>query len=73
MGWQVLSPLLPRIIDDLHITSTQAGFAITLMWGLYALSQYPSGRLSDHLSRKTLLASGLVLLSIGFLIVSGTI
>ena len=72
MGRQVLPPLLPNIIDDLLITSTQAGFALTLMWGLYALCQYPSGRLSDRLSRKTLLVVALALLSFGFFVLQGT-
>ncbi|MFB6095145.1 MAG: MFS transporter, partial [Halodesulfurarchaeum sp.] len=41
----------------------------TVLWGIYALLQYPSGRLSDRLSRKTLLVAGLALLAIGFLAV----
>lgn len=72
MGRQLVPPLLPNIITDLAITSTKAGLAITIMWGVYALGQYPSGRLSDRLSRKTLLVSGLVFLVIGFLILSRT-
>lgn len=72
LGRQVLPPLLPRVIDTLQITSTQAGFALTLMWGLYSLCQYPSGRLSDDLSRKTLLVSGSALLGFGFCIVWST-
>ena len=73
MGRQLLPPLLPNIIEDLAITSTQAGFALTLMWGLYALFQYPSGRLSDQLSRKTLVVSGMGFVCLGFFIVSGTV
>ena len=73
MGRQLLPPLLPNLIDDLAITSTQAGFALSLMWGLYAVFQYPSGRLSDRLSRKTLLVSGMGFTCIGFLAVSGTV
>lgn len=69
MGRQVIPPLLPNVIDDLAITSTQAGLALTLMWGLYALCQYPSGRLSDRLTRKTLVVSGLSLVGAGFLAV----
>jgi MFS family permease len=72
MGRGLLPPLLPNIIDDLAITSTKAGFAITLMWGIYALGQFPSGRLSDLLSRKTLLVVGLGFLAIGFFTISGT-
>jgi len=66
LGRQLVPPLLPNIIDDLAISSTRAGFALTMMWGVYALCQYPSGRLSDRLSRKTLLVGGLGLLVVGF-------
>jgi predicted MFS family arabinose efflux permease len=65
-GRLVLSPLLPAIRDDLGIGATRAGFALTVIWGLYALLQYPSGRFSDALSRKTLLVSGLALVAVGF-------
>ncbi|WP_435155627.1 MFS transporter [Haladaptatus sp. DFWS20] len=65
-GRLVLSPMLPTVMNSLHITEFQAGLAFTLLWGLYALGQYPSGRLSDNLSRKTLLATGLSLLIVGF-------
>jgi predicted MFS family arabinose efflux permease len=65
-GRLVVSPLLPAISADLAISSTRAGFALTVLWGLYALLQYPSGRLSDRLSRKTLLVGGLALLCAGF-------
>lgn len=67
-GRLALSPLLPAIQTDLGIDATRAGVALTVLWGLYALWQYPSGRLSDVLSRKTLLVSGLALVSVGFLV-----
>lgn len=66
VGRLVLSPLLPTIIDDLAITPTQAGFALTTLWGVYALFQYPSGHLSDRLSRKTVVVAGLVMIILGF-------
>jgi predicted MFS family arabinose efflux permease len=69
-GRLVVPPLLPAISADLGISAARAGFALTVLWGLYALLQYPSGRLSDRLSRKTLLVGGLVLLSVGFLALS---
>ncbi|WP_423743831.1 MFS transporter (plasmid) [Haladaptatus sp. SPP-AMP-3] len=78
LGWMmiqagrlVLSPMLPAVMEDLHITELQAGVAFTLLWGLYALGQYPSGRLSDRFSRKTLLVSGLSLLAVGFTVLAG--
>jgi MFS family permease len=65
-GRLLVSPLLPAIIADLGISEFQAGIALSVIWGLYALLQFPSGRLSDRLSRKTLLVAGLVLVAAGF-------
>lgn len=65
-GRLVMSPLLPTIKADLAISNTEAGFIFTILWGLYALLQYPSGRLSDRLSRKTLIIAGLSLAITGF-------
>ncbi|MFB6183484.1 MAG: MFS transporter [Haloarculaceae archaeon] len=72
LGRQVIPPLLPTIIDDLSITSARAGFALTLMMGVYALLQYPAGRLSDALSRKTLMVPALGGTVIGFVLL-GTV
>ena len=69
-GRLVTSPLLPDIKDALQIGDARAGFALTVLWGLYALLQYPSGRLSDQLSRKTLLVSGLALAAVGFVVLA---
>nr|WP_193570220.1 MFS transporter [Halorussus sp. JP-T4] len=65
-GRLVLSPLLGNVMTDLRITEFQAGLAFTLLWGLYAMGQYPSGRLSDRLTRKSLLVAGLSLVVVGF-------
>ena len=70
LGRQLLPPLLPTIIEDLAISGAAAGFMLTLMWAIYAIFQYPSGRWSDELSRKTLLVIGLSLLVAGFLVVA---
>jgi predicted MFS family arabinose efflux permease len=77
LGWAFIqagrlsiSPLLPSITADLGLSSTSAGVGITALWGTYALMQYPSGRLSDRLSRKTLLVGGLALACAGFLFLS---
>lgn len=65
-GRLVISPMLPSLIDALDITPFLAGVGLSLMWGLYALNQYPSGRLSDRFSRKTLLLAGLTFQITGF-------
>jgi len=69
-GRLVLSPLLPSLIDDLAITPFRAGIALSVLWGLYALGQFPSGRLSDRLTRKTLLVTGLALAAAGFAVLA---
>jgi len=69
-GRLVLSPLLPTVMDRLAISEVQAGFAFSLLWGLYALCQYPSGRLSDRLTRTTLLVTGLTVVAAGFVVLS---
>ncbi|MFB6127797.1 MAG: MFS transporter [Halolamina sp.] len=66
-GRLVLSPMLPAVRADLGATTAQMGFALTVIWGLYAAFQYPSGRLADRLTPATPLVGGLALLSVGFL------
>lgn len=67
---QLLPPLLPEIIDDLHITPFLAGTVLTVLWAAYALNHYPGGRLADRLSRKTVLVGGLVGIVVGLLLMS---
>lgn len=70
LGWLVLPPLLPEIIDDLEITAARAGFALTVLTVLSAAGRYPGGRLADQLSRKTVLAFCLLAWTVGFLVLS---
>ncbi|KAB1190442.1 MFS transporter [Haloferax sp. MBLA0076] len=53
----VLAPMLPSIIEDLSISPAQAGLALSVMWGLGALLQFPGGRFADTFSRKTVLVA----------------
>ena len=66
LGRGVLSPLLPAIIDSLAISSFQAGLVLSVMMALHSLVQYPAGAFSDHLSRTTVLATALCVLTTGF-------
>lgn len=72
IGWLVLPPLLPTIIDDLAISSTQAGFALTVLTLFAAAGRYPGGRLADELSRKTVIGFCLVAWIVGFSILAIT-
>jgi MFS family permease len=64
-GLRLVPPLLPSIIDNFAISSTEAGFALTVMWGLNAVFQSPGGRLADGLTRKSVIAASLGLLAVG--------
>ncbi|MFB6171566.1 MAG: MFS transporter [Haloarculaceae archaeon] len=69
MGRFVLPPLLPEIRADLGLTLGQTGVVLTVLQAVYATFQYPSGRLSDRLSRATLIVPGLGVLALAFLLV----
>jgi MFS family permease len=69
LGRFLLPPLLPELRADLGLTLGQTGVVLSLFQGVYALFQYPSGRLSDRLSRATLVLPGLVVLAAAFLLV----
>ena len=68
MGRFILSPLLPAIIDDLGITEATAGLAFAALGGMYAVTQFPSGRYSDQWTRTTLIVPGLAVLVGGFVL-----
>lgn len=72
LGWSmvqggrlVLSPLVPAVRADLALSNTEIGLVFTVMWAVYAVLQYPSGRLSDELSRKPLVVGGLLITAVG--------
>lgn len=71
LGWFVIPPLLPAIIDDLGITGTMAGLGLTVLTGLAALARYPGGRLADQLSRKTIVVACLVAAILGSVLLTG--
>lgn len=75
LAWAVIQlarfaipPLLPEIRADLTMSLAQAGIALTVLQGVYALVQYPSGRLSDQWTRATLLAPSFVVLFVGIIL-----
>lgn len=65
LGRQAIPPLLPAIIDDLSISAAAAGFALTLMRISFAVCQYPSGRISDVVSRRAAIVGGLLGIVVG--------
>lgn len=63
-----IAPLLPVIIEDFDITATNAGIALTVMWACAALAMYPGGRLSDVLTRQTVIVSALGMAALGLFV-----
>lgn len=61
-GFRVVLPaLLPQVKADFAIGNASAGFALTVLWGMYALLQFPGGVAADRLGERTLLVTGMVL------------
>lgn len=51
----VIPVLLPAIKAEFTVSNTVAGLAITLIWGCYALVQFPAGLLTDWGGERTIL------------------
>ena len=71
-GRFLLSPLLPAVIDSLATTTATAGVALGVFQLVYALAQYPSGRVSDASGRAVVVLPGLLVLVVGFVLLSVT-
>jgi MFS family permease len=73
VGRRALPPLLPTIIDDLSITPFYAGVALSAASATFALLQFPSGRISDQLNRKTVILTSFSILITGSILLSVSI
>lgn len=71
LGREAIPLLLPAMIDDVGITPSTAGLGLTTMWLTYALCQYPGGRLSDELSRMTMVVASIGIVIAGFVVLVG--
>lgn len=72
MARLLLPPLLPAIIEDFTLTLALAGGTLSAMQAINAVFLYPSGRLADELSRATLIVPGLVVLTVGVLLIAAS-
>lgn len=70
LGRNILPPVLPTVTEELSIQPAWAGFTLTLMWGIYAMLQYPAGRFSDQWSRTTVLSVSLLTMLAGYVLFS---
>jgi predicted MFS family arabinose efflux permease len=72
-GFRVVLPaLLPQIKADFAVDNASAGFALTVLWLVYAGLQFPSGVVADRTGERTLLIVGTLLaaLSLGLFAVA---
>ena len=66
-GRLIVPPLAIPIRGTLGITNAQFGIAVTVLWGTYALAQFPSGIAADDLGHRTILVGSSLLAGLGFL------
>lgn len=72
LGRFLLSPLLPAIIADIGLTTATAGAALGAFQLLYAVTQFPSGRVSDVFERPAMIVGGLLIIVGAFLLFATT-
>lgn len=55
----VIGPIVPFVLVEFDATRSGVGTALTAMWAVYALAQFPSGVLADRFGERRLLLTGL--------------
>jgi MFS family permease len=66
LGTRFLLPvLLPAIRAEFRVPNAAAGAALSLLWGVYALMQFPSGLLVDRIGERRILVASLLVGSTG--------
>lgn len=65
-GRYLLPPLAPSITAAFDIGNAEFGLAITMLWAVYAVTNFPAGLASDDLGFKTVLVGSLLVGGVGF-------
>lgn len=71
-GRLVLPALALPIQETLAIGNAEFGVAISVMWAVYALLQFPGGLAGDDLGYKTVLVASSTITGLGFLVITVT-
>lgn len=66
----LISPLIPAILEDFTISKSEIGIALTGMWAMYALFQFPSGLLADRIGKARVIVAALSLTSLGGILIA---
>jgi predicted MFS family arabinose efflux permease len=68
LGTRVVLPaLLPQIKVAFGLDNATAGLLVTLLWGAYALTQFPAGVLIDRIGERRTLVTSVVVAVVGIL------
>lgn len=62
--------VLPQIIEEFRISNARAGFAISVLWFMYAIVQFPAGILTDRFGERLILVTSLVLTVVSLFVFS---
>lgn len=66
-GFRILLPaVLPSIKVEFAVGNTEAGFALTVLWLLYATTQFPAGVAADRWGERPWLVAGALLAAASF-------
>ncbi|MFB6096107.1 MAG: MFS transporter [Haloferacaceae archaeon] len=65
-GRYLLPPLVSAIQEAFAIGNAKFGFALSLIWAVYAVSQFPAGLASDDLGYRTTLVASLAVVGVAF-------
>lgn len=66
----LLGAVVPFVLMDFQTTEATIGLALTGMWAMYALIQFPSGVLADRLGERPLVLAGVVGAAVGTALVA---
>jgi len=65
LGTRITVPvLLPGIKASFEINNATAGFVVTVIWGVYGLSQFPAGLLTDRIGDRRMLIVSLAVMTL---------
>lgn len=64
----VLPALLPQVKSGFGVGNASAGFALTVLWVLYATFQFPGGIAADRVGERRLLLLGLAFANVSLLV-----
>ncbi|MEF8774463.1 MAG: MFS transporter [Halobacteriales archaeon] len=66
----LVGALVPLVLTEFETGKSAVGLALTGMWAIYALGQFPSGVLADRFGERRLLIAGLVGTVVGMALIA---